>query len=83
LIDNQVLQEHKLDWPFTILAIISAGSLAAGALRHLHHIWRYQTISGICFTFVKIDAAGDLAAILAISEYIRRIATNVVTALPL
>lgn len=48
--------------------MLAAGSLAAGAFRHLCYIWKHQTISGVNLTFVGLDAAGDLSSMLAISE---------------
>lgn len=59
-------EERLKDWPTTLVAILSAALLAAGVLRHYWDIYTHQTVRGISFVFVGIDAAGDLFSLVSI-----------------
>lgn len=50
------------------MAVLSAGLLALGVLRHYVDIWQHKTVRGISFMFVGIDAAGDLVSLLSLGE---------------
>ncbi|KAL4916202.1 PQ loop repeat-domain-containing protein [Aspergillus aurantiobrunneus] len=47
-------------WPLILMAVLSAGLLAARVLRHYWDIYVHRSVRGISFIFVGIDAAGDL-----------------------
>lgn len=49
------------------MAVFSATLLAAGVLRHYVDIYQHQTVRGISFIFVGIDAAGDLFSLVSLS----------------
>lgn len=48
------------------MAVLSAGLLAAGVLRHYWDIYVHRTVRGISFIFVAIDAAGDLFSLVSV-----------------
>ncbi|SPO41443.1 related to Integral membrane protein [Pseudozyma flocculosa] len=50
-----------------IMAVLSACGLALGVLRHYLDIWQQKTVRGISWGFVALDAAGDLASLLAVA----------------
>ncbi|KAK5659157.1 hypothetical protein OQA88_1247 [Cercophora sp. LCS_1] len=58
--------EKHVDWPMTLMAVLSAVLLAAGVLRHYWDIWKHRTVRGISFLFVGIDAAGDVFSLVSI-----------------
>lgn len=62
----QAAKSHGLEWPLIVMAVLSACLLAAGVLRHYWDIYVHQTVRGISFIFVGIDAAGDLFSILSV-----------------
>lgn len=49
-------------------AVLSAVSLSAGVLRHYWDIWTEDTVRGISWGFVFLDAMGDLTSLLSIGE---------------
>lgn len=55
-----------IDWPVTLMAVLSALLLAAGVMTHYVDIYRHRTVRGISFLFVGIDAAGDLFSLLSV-----------------
>lgn len=68
------LKEAKsrgLEWPFILMAVLSAALLAAGVLRHYWDIYVHRTVRGISFFFVGIDAAGDLFSLVSVGELTR------------
>lgn len=50
------------------MAVLSAASLSAGVLRHYWDIWTEDTVRGISWGFVFLDAMGDLTSLLSIGE---------------
>src|SRR5436190_23342316 len=62
----QVPERKGVEWPMTLTAVIAACLLSAGVLRHYWDIYTYRTVRGISFTFVSIDAAGDLFSLLSL-----------------
>lgn len=58
--------ERHVEWPMTLMAVLSAVLLAAGVLRHYWDIWKHRTVRGISFLFVGIDAAGDVFSLASI-----------------
>lgn len=61
-----VLRYRGVDWPMTVMAVLSASLLAAGVLSHYWDIWVHRTVRGISFMFVGIDAAGDLFSLISV-----------------
>lgn len=57
---------RDLQWPITLMAVLSAVLLAAGVLRHYWDIYIHRTVRGISFLFVSIDAAGDLFSLISV-----------------
>lgn len=66
IIGLRILKSRQVEWPMTLMAVISAVLLAAGVLRHYWDIWVHRTVRGISFIFVSIDAAGDLFSLLSV-----------------
>ena len=64
--DFQVPERKGIEWPMTLTAVIAACLLSAGVLRHYWDIYMYRTVRGISFTFVAIDAAGDLFSLVSL-----------------
>jgi len=62
----RVTKSRHIQWPMTLMAVMSASLLAAGVLRHYWDIWIHRTVRGISFIFVAIDAGGDLFSLLSI-----------------
>ena len=60
------LKDRGVDWPMTVMAVLSAVLLAAGVLRHYWDIWVHRTVRGISFTFVGIDALGDVFSLVSV-----------------
>ena len=50
----------------TMMSVIAACLLGAGVLRHYWDIYLFHRVRGISFSFVAIDAAGDLFSLLSI-----------------
>ncbi|EAW14963.1 protein rodD [Aspergillus clavatus NRRL 1] len=63
-------QNHELEWPLILMAVLSAGFLAAGVLTHYWDIYVHRTVRGISFLFVGIDAAGDLFSLVSCSNLV-------------
>ncbi|KAH0594201.1 hypothetical protein MHUMG1_08040 [Metarhizium humberi] len=61
-----VLRYRGVDWPMTVMAVLSASLLGAGVLSHYWDIWVHRTVRGISFMFVGIDAAGDLFSLISV-----------------
>jgi hypothetical protein len=59
-------RRKHLEWPLTLMAVLSAVLLSAGVLRHYYDIWVHRTVRGISFIFVGIDAAGDLFSLISV-----------------
>lgn len=59
-------KDREVQWPLTLMAVLSAVLLAAGVLRHYWDIYLHRTVRGISFLFVGIDAAGDLFSLVSI-----------------
>jgi hypothetical protein len=59
-------QTKHMEWPLTLMAVLSAVLLSAGVLRHYYDIWVHRTVRGISFIFVGIDAAGDLFSLVSV-----------------
>ncbi|KAF7558847.1 hypothetical protein G7046_g5314 [Stylonectria norvegica] len=57
---------RHIEWPMTVMAVLSAALLAAGVLRHYWDIWVHRTVRGISFIFVGIDAAGDVFSLVSL-----------------
>ncbi|KAF1979779.1 hypothetical protein BU23DRAFT_523290 [Bimuria novae-zelandiae CBS 107.79] len=66
IIALRIAQDKNIQWPLTLMAVLSAALLAAGVLRHYLDIYVHRTVRGISFLFVGIDAAGDLFSLLAV-----------------
>lgn len=61
-------KSRGLEWPLIVMAVLSAGLLAAGVLRHYWDIYVHRTVRGISFIFVGIDAAGDLFSLVSVCK---------------
>jgi hypothetical protein len=61
-----VLKRRGIEWPMTLMAVLSAVLLAAGVLRHYWDIWVHRTVRGISFAFVGIDALGDVFSLVSV-----------------
>lgn len=59
-------KDRHVEWPVTLMAVLSAVFLAAGVLCHYWDIYRTRTVRGISFLFVGIDAAGDLTSLVSV-----------------
>lgn len=59
-------KDGHLQWPLTLMAVLSAALLAAGVLRHYWDIYLHCTVRGISFLFVGIDAAGDVFSLVSV-----------------
>ena len=62
----RIARDRHLQWPLTLMAVLSAVLLAAGVLRHYWDIYVHRTVRGLSFLFVGIDAAGDLSSLLSL-----------------
>ncbi|KAF2012342.1 PQ loop repeat protein [Aaosphaeria arxii CBS 175.79] len=58
--------DRGLQWPLTLMAVLSATLLAAGVGRHYYDIYVHRTVRGISFLFVGIDALGDVFSLAAV-----------------
>lgn len=59
-------RRHQVEWPITLMAVLSACLLCAGVLRHYWDIYKERTVRGISFLFVFIDALGDLTSLISV-----------------
>jgi hypothetical protein len=50
----------------TLMGVVSTVLLSAGVLRHYYDIYVHQTVRGISFIFVGIDAAGDVFSLVSV-----------------
>ncbi len=66
IIALRLAKDRSITWPSTVMAVLAAGLLAAGVLRHYVDIYKHRTVRGISFIFVGIDAAGDLFSLISI-----------------
>jgi hypothetical protein len=62
----QAAKSKAIEWPLTLMAVLSAALLAAGVLTHYWDIYVHRTVRGISFIFVGIDAAGDLFSLISV-----------------
>ncbi|KAK6537444.1 hypothetical protein TWF694_011630 [Orbilia ellipsospora] len=62
----RIPQRKGLQWPFTLMAVLSAVFLSLGVLRHYWDIYQHRTVRGISFLFVFIDALGDLTSLISV-----------------
>jgi len=62
----RIARRQHLQWPLTLMAVLSAVLLSAGVLRHYWDIYIHRTVRGISFIFVAIDAAGDLFSLVSL-----------------
>ncbi|KAJ6258224.1 hypothetical protein Dda_7143 [Drechslerella dactyloides] len=62
----RIPQRRGVEWPMTMMAVLSAVLLSLGVLRHYWDIWTNKTVRGISFLFVFIDALGDLTSLAAV-----------------
>jgi hypothetical protein len=66
IVSLRMARDRQLQWPFTLMAVLSASLLAAGVLRHYLDIYVHRTVRGISFLFVGIDAAGDVFSLVSV-----------------
>lgn len=66
IVGLRILKSRHVEWPMTLMAVLSACLLAAGVLQHYWDIWIHRTVRGISFIFVGIDAAGDVFSLVSI-----------------
>ncbi|OCL11543.1 hypothetical protein AOQ84DRAFT_287068 [Glonium stellatum] len=66
IIALRISHSKQVQWPITLMAVLSASLLSAGVLRHYWDIYVHRTVRGISFIFVAIDAAGDLFSLISI-----------------
>ena len=66
IVSLRIAKHHHVDWPITMMAVLSTLLLALGVLRHYWDIWVHRTVRGISFIFVSIDAAGDLFSLISV-----------------
>jgi hypothetical protein len=59
-------RSNNVTWPKTLMAVLAAVLLSLGVLRHYWDIYQERTVRGISFTFVAIDALGDLTSLTSI-----------------
>jgi len=66
IVSLRIAKSRNVEWPMTVMAVLSAVLLAAGVLRHYWDIWVHRTVRGISFIFVFIDALGDLTSLTSV-----------------
>jgi len=66
IIALRTAKDKHIQWPLTLMAVLSAALLAAGVLRHYWDIYVHRTVRGISFLFVGIDAAGDITSLISV-----------------
>ena len=59
-------RDNQVEWPATLMAVLSACLLCAGVLRHYWDIYKEKTVRGISWLFVFIDAMGDLTSLISV-----------------
>ncbi|KAK6525873.1 hypothetical protein TWF281_010917 [Arthrobotrys megalospora] len=62
----RIPKRDGLQWPLTLMAVLSAVFLSLGVLTHYWDIYTHKTVRGISFLFVFIDALGDLTSLVSI-----------------
>ena len=62
----RLARRRDIEWPLMLMAILAAVLLCIGVLRYYWEIFKSRSVTGISFTFVAIDAGGDLVSILAL-----------------
>lgn len=62
---REAVKRH-LEWPSVLMAVLAAALLSAGVARHYWDIYKERTVRGISFTFVGIDALGDLTSLISV-----------------
>jgi hypothetical protein len=55
-----------MEWPLTLMAVLSTVLLLAGVLKHYYDIWVHRTVRGISLIFVGIDTAGDIFSLVSV-----------------
>lgn len=68
IVGLRIAKDRGIIWPTKMMAVLSAGLLGAGVLRHYWDIYRHRTVRGISFFFVGIDATGDLFSIVSVRK---------------
>lgn len=66
IIALRIGKSRHIDWPLTLMAVLSALLLALGVLRHYWDIYVHRSVRGISFIFVAIDAGGDLFSLVSV-----------------
>jgi hypothetical protein len=66
IVSLRISKSRHIDWPMTLMAVLSAIFLAAGVLCHYWDIWKHRTVRGISFIFVFIDALGDVFSLVSV-----------------
>ena len=66
IVSLRIAKDRHVDWPMTLMAVLSAFFLAAGVLCHYWDIWKHRTVRGISFIFVFIDALGDVFSLVSV-----------------
>ena len=66
IVSLRIAKTRHVDWPMTLMAVLSAVFLAAGVLCHYWDIWKHRTVRGISFIFVFIDALGDVFSLVSV-----------------
>lgn len=66
IVGLRISKSRHVDWPMTLMAVLSAVFLAAGVLCHYWDIWKHRTVRGISFIFVFIDALGDVFSLASV-----------------
>ena len=60
-------QQHEIEWPLTLMAVLAATFLALGVLEQYLAIWKNRSVEGISFLFCGIDALGDVTSIISVA----------------
>lgn len=66
IVSLRIAKDRHVDWPMTLMAVLSAVFLSAGVLCHYWDIWKHRTVRGISFIFVFIDALGDVFSLVSV-----------------
>lgn len=64
----RIVKDQGVVWPTKMMAVLRAGLLGAGVLRHYWDIYRHRTVRGISFFVVGIDAAGEFFSIVSVHK---------------
>src|ERR1700754_1529307 len=59
-------RDEHMHWPVIFMAVLSACLLSAGVLRHYWDIYKEGPVRGTSFTFVAIDALGDVTSLIPV-----------------